>query len=49
MRRLRKISANAKGSIYILKDVKAGTGPLTRGDDVFSEQIANMKALDGFI
>lgn len=47
---IKKHSIKAKGSIYILEDGKAGTGPLTRGEDaVFSEQIADMKDLDGFI
>lgn len=45
----KKQSVNAKGSVYILEGGKAGTGPLSRGDALFSEQIANMKDLDGFI
>lgn len=50
MHGLRKMhNVNAKGSIYVLEDGKAGTGPLTRGDAVFSEQIADMKDLDGSI
>lgn len=45
----KKQSVNAKGSVYILEDGKAGTGPLSRGVALFSEQIANIKDLDGFI
>lgn len=45
----KKQSVNAKSSIYILEDGKTGTGPLSRGDAVISEQIASMKDLDGFI
>lgn len=45
----KKQSVNARGSKYILGDVKAGMGPLARGDAVFSEQTASIKDLDGFI
>lgn len=50
MQGLRKThSVNAKGSIYILEHEKTGTRPLTKGNAVFSEQIADMKDLDSFI
>lgn len=45
----KKTECKCKRQYIHLEDGKAGTGPLTRGDAVFSEQIASMKDLDGFI